>query len=168
MTPRVLELITALNLTPHPEGGYYRETYKSDLCFDANRENPDFPGRRSCSAAIYFLLEEADVSRLHRIKADELWHFYEGSPLTVHVIRPDGTSEEIRLGADIAKGERFQALVRAGCWFGASLPEGGHALVGCTTHPGFEFEDFEMATRDDLLNQWPAHAEIIKKLTHAI
>ncbi|SCY81727.1 cupin domain-containing protein [Desulfoluna spongiiphila] len=165
MEPRVHELIAALDLTPHPEGGYYRETYKSGLCFDAMAENPSFPGRRSTGAAIYFLLEGRDISRMHRIKADELWHFYEGTPLTVHVIHPDGTLEDIRLGSDIARGETFQALVKAGCWFGASLEGDGHALVGCTTHPGFEFEDFEMAERDDLLSQWPEHEAVIRKLT---
>ena len=165
MEPRVHELITALDLTPHPEGGYYRETYKSDLCFNAMDENASFPGRRSTGAAIYFLLEGRDISRMHRIKADELWHFYEGAPLTVHVIHPDGTLEEIRLGSDIARGETFQALVKAGCWFGASLAGDGHALVGCTTHPGFEFEDFEMAEQDDLLSKWPEHEAVIRKLT---
>ena len=165
MKPRVHELITTLDLSPHPEGGHYRETYKSDLFFDADKEAPSFPGRRSCGAAIYFLLEGKDVSRLHRIKADELWHFYEGSPLTVHVIHPDGTLEEICLGPDTAQGETFQALVTAGCWFGASLAKGGHALVGCTTHPGFEFQDFEMGEREELLKQWPQHEALIKKLT---
>ncbi|WP_300674034.1 cupin domain-containing protein [Desulfoluna sp.] len=165
METRVHELIATLDLIPHPEGGYYRETYKSDLCFDANKERPTFSGRRSCGAAIYFLLEGNNISRMHRIKADELWHFYEGAALSVHVIHPDGTLEEIRLGTDTARGETFQALVKAGCWFGASLPNGGHALVGCTTHPGFEFEDFHMAERADLLNQWPEHETIIKKLT---
>ena len=167
MKPRVAQLIKALNLTPHPEGGHYRETYKSGLTFDAAAESPAFSGRRSCGAAIYFLLADEEVSHLHRIKADELWHFYEGAPLTVHVIHPDGTLEQILLGPDTLKGERFQAMVPAGCWFGASLSQGGHALVGCTTHPGFEFEDFQMAERDSLLRQWPEHKETIKKLTHA-
>ena len=167
MKPRVAQLIEALNLTPHPEGGHYRETYKSNLTFDADAESPAFSGRRSCGAAIYFLLAGEEVSHLHRIKADEIWHFYEGAPLTVHVIHPDGTLEQIRLGPDTQQGERYQAMVPAGCWFGASLDQGGHALVGCTTHPGFEFEDFQMAERDSLLQQWPEHKGTIKKLTHA-
>lgn len=139
-------LITTLELKPHPEGGYYRETYRSPH-----------------STAIYFLLTEGERSRLHRIKSDELWHFYCGGPLTVTEIAPDGRVTETALGAH---GGKLQHTVTAGHWFGAQPNAGaGYALVGCTVAPAFQFADFELGRRDVLLKAFPHAKEIIARLT---
>lgn len=159
-------LISRLNLQAHPEGGYYRETYRSDLEFDAGLSAERFSGRRCCSTGIYFLLRDNEFSAFHRIKADELWHFYTGSCVVVHVIDSRGHHKDIHLGPQPDKGQVFQALVPAGYWFAASiLNESGFALVGCTTAPGFEFEDFEMAERDQLIADYPHLSELIRSFT---
>lgn len=150
------ELIRIYGLKPHPEGGFYRETYRAQAT--AN-------GRNICTA-IYFLLPAGQKSRLHRLKADELWHFYLGGPLTVGQIFPDGSEARVTLGSDPAAGQVQQFLVPAGCWFGA-YPEPGtkFSLVGCTVAPGFEFDDFELRGRAALLKDFPASGELITKLT---
>jgi len=150
------ELIRLHKFEPHPEGGYFRETYRSA----AAAVSP--LGRRSCCTAILFLLEEGDFSALHRIKSDELWHFYDGGPLRVSAIRPDGRGESVLLGP----GHRCQHLVPAGRWFGAAPePGAGWSLVGCTVSPGFDFRDFELGSREKLLKRFPCAAKIIRKLT---
>lgn len=160
------DLIERLNLLPHPEGGYYRETYRSGLVFDAQEVSGQFPGKRCCSTGIYFLLRDKEFSAFHRIKADELWHFYSGTCVVVHVIGPEGNHHDIHLGSSLDRGQVFQALVPAGCWFAASvLNESGYALVGCTTAPGFEFEDFEMADRKALIAEYPALEGLIRTYT---
>ena len=165
--PAAAELITRLNLARHPEGGWYRETYRSPAVIPGDLLPEGSAGDRSMCTAIYFLLERGDVSALHRIKSDEVWHFYAGAALTVHVITPRGGYYPLRLGADIAAGESFQAVVPAGYWFGAEVPAAGaYSLVGCTVAPGFDFADFEMGSRDQLLRQFPAQAGIIRRLTH--
>ena len=149
------EWIETLRLIPHPEGGYYRETYRSPTTV----ELPSFGGARAVSTAIYFLLPAAAVSALHRIKSDELWHFYAGEPLTLHSLAPTGRYSAIVLSADNPQG-----VIPAGCWFGATVAT-DYALVGCTVAPGFDFCDFEMATRSALLAAWPQHRPVIERLT---
>jgi predicted cupin superfamily sugar epimerase len=167
MSP-VQELVRILNLRPHPEGGWYRETYRSAETFAPGALPDRYDGPRSLATAIYFLLDATGFSALHRLKSDEQWHFYSGSALTLHVIRPDGRYETLKLGPDLARGETFQAVVPQGCWFGASVEApGGHALVGCSVAPGFEFADFEMATQRDLCQMFPGHADLITRLTRA-
>ena len=125
-----------------------------------------FGGPRSFCTAIYFLLEQGDISTLHRIKSDEIWHFYAGAPLTVHALTPQGEHLELKLGPDFAAGESFQVVVAAGCWFGAEVSgPGEYSLVGCTVAPGFDFADFQMGSRSDLLRAYPQHKEIINRLT---
>ncbi len=160
------ELITALELLRHPEGGWYRETYRStDIIPDAALPR-QFDGDRSCCTAIYFLLERGDISAFHRIKSDELWHFHAGTTLTIHVITPEGDYRQLPLGAAVLNGDTFQAVVPAGCWFGAEVSgEGPYAFVGCTVAPGFDFADFEMGDRSILLSQFPQHSSLIKRLT---
>jgi len=149
--------IRALGLVPHPEGGYYRETWRSDA--------RDSSGR-SLATAIYFLLEGTDFSAFHRLDSDEIWHFHAGNPLILTMIAPGGARTDARLGRDPARGEMFQAIVPAGSWFAAALDSpGGWALVGCTTTPGFEFADWELGGRADLLRAYPQHREVIEKLT---
>ncbi|MCM0082405.1 cupin domain-containing protein [Geomonas sp. Red32] len=162
----VQELVARLGLTRHPEGGWFRETYRSPEIVGTGALPERFGGSRSFCTSIYFLLEAGDISALHRIKSDELWHFHLGSPLTVQVITPEGERRELRLGSDLAAGESLQAVVPAGCWFGAELSGGeGFALVGCTVSPGFDFADFEMGERGSLLALFPAHRELITRLT---
>jgi predicted cupin superfamily sugar epimerase len=156
--------IDHLQLRPHPEGGYYRATYKAELMIAQSALPSTFHGERAAATAIYFLLEGADFSAFHRIAADEVWHFYAGSSLVVHVIDADGNASKLHLGCET--GEVFQAVVKAGCWFGSRLKEPvGFALVGCTVAPGFEFEDFELASRSELVDAYPAHRKLIEELT---
>lgn len=153
--------IETLGLERHREGGFYRQTYRAELGIEA-------PGRgtRAASTAIYFLLEGEDFSALHRLRSDEVWHFYAGGALVVEVIDPAGEYSSITLGVDREAGEVFQGVVKAGCWFGSRLRDPGtYALVGCTVAPGFEFADFEMGKRAELVRQFPQHRKVIERLT---
>ncbi|MGZ5244472.1 MAG: cupin domain-containing protein [Bacteroidia bacterium] len=156
-----------LGLAPHPEGGYFKETYRATENIPQQALPDRFTGDRSFSTAIYFLLGSGQFSALHRIAADELWHFYAGSSLTVSIIHPNGKLEEIHLGANPEKGEVLQAVVPHGTWFGSRVKaENSFALVGCTVAPGFDFADFEMPGRTRLLLQFPQHSDIIHTLTN--
>lgn len=154
-------------LQPHPEGGFYAETYRSQGSIAQNALPAEFAGDRSYSTGIYFLLENKDFSAFHKIKSDEMWHFYAGGPLEVYVIYPETAKlEVIRLGSDPENGEVFQAVVPAGTWFGSCPLEGAsYSLVGCTVAPGFDFDDFEMAERESLVNLFPQYKELILRLT---
>jgi predicted cupin superfamily sugar epimerase len=158
-------LVRELQLEPHPEGGYFRETYRSSGTFNQSGLPPAFRGDRAFATAIYFLLEGRQFSAFHRILSDECWHFYQGTSLHIYVLPPSGTLSVIRLGNDPGKGELFQAVVPAGCWF-ASRPADpeGYALVGCTVSPGFDFADFEMADGASLTALFPAHEWLIREL----
>ncbi len=133
--PTAAEIIARLELKPHPEGGHYRETFR-DTRADANG--------RSSSTAIYFLLARGERSQWHRIDAVEIWHYYAGSALTLQIAHDGCTQHTVRLGADIARGERPQAIVPAQAWQAAETT-GDWTLVGCTVAPGFEFASFELA-----------------------
>jgi predicted cupin superfamily sugar epimerase len=160
--------IAQLDLSPHPEGGHYRQTYKSELTLPKNSLPDEFHGDRCASTAIYFLLEGAQFSAFHRIASDELWHFYAGSTLVVYVIDTEGNLSELQLGPSPELGETFQAVVPAGCWFASQVQdEAGFALVGCTVAPGFDFADFAMAERAELARAYPQHKDLITKLTRA-
>lgn len=154
------EWIQKLDLAKHPEGGYYRESYRSSESIPEDGLPDRFDGPRSYSTAIYFLLPAGEISVLHRIQSDEVWHFYDGGDLTLHVITPDGQYAPIDFGAN---GER-QAVVLTGCWFGAEVRQGEYVLAGCTVAPGFDFQDFEIADRS-LVTSYPAHRNIIERLT---
>jgi predicted cupin superfamily sugar epimerase len=155
-----------LQLTRHVEGGAFREVYRSALVVPRQSLPLFFQGDRNASTQIYFLLTAGEFSAFHRIAADELWHFYAGDPLVVYEITHSGRLVEHRLGADPAKGESFFSVVNAGSWFGSMLADGGeYALVGCTVAPGFDFADFELADREALAAQYPAHAALIRRLT---
>jgi uncharacterized protein len=158
--------INNLNLTKHPEGGYFKETYRSDETITKANLPNRFEGNRNFSTAIYFLLKSNDISALHRIKQDEIWHFYYGSPLTIHIINKDGLYQQKKLGLAIGNSEQPQITVKAGNLFGATVNQGNsYTIVGCTVAPGFDFDDFDMPRRDTLLKEYPEHAELIKKLT---
>jgi predicted cupin superfamily sugar epimerase len=159
--------ITSLDLARHPEGGYYRETYRSDENIAPGALPDRFgEGGRSFCTAIYFLLAGDDFSAFHRLKSDELWHFHAGSTLTIHILDGEGNYSREKLGGGGDDGEAFQVVIRAGSWFGATLEEkDSFALVGCTVAPGFDFRDFEMGERSGLLRAYPQHRYIIEGLT---
>jgi predicted cupin superfamily sugar epimerase len=160
------EWIEHLQLVRHPEGGYFRESYRAQEIIPRPALPPRFTGDRVFCTAIYFLLEGNEVSALHRIKADEVWHFYAGVPLTVHVIDLAGRYAPLHLGMDLEEGQLPQAVVPAGCLFGASVADGaGFTLAGCTVAPGFDFADFELPGRAQLLAEYPQHKEVILRLT---
>lgn len=166
MSPNAAYWIAQLNMTAHPEGGYFAETYRSSETIAATALPKRYAGDRNFSTAIYFLVEAGNPSNMHRLQTDEIWHFYAGSPLELVLLHPDGTMQAQMLGPDFAEGQRFQLLVPAGCWFGARVHKvGGYALVGCTMAPGFDFADFEMGNRDDLNQRYPDHTELIESLT---
>jgi predicted cupin superfamily sugar epimerase len=164
MTPQFY--IESLTMQPHPEGGYFAESYRSGETMIASALPDRFAGDRVFSTAIYFLLESHHISALHRIQADEVWHFYAGGPLDIFVIDPAGELSIIHLGSDLANRQVFQAVVPAGYWFGSKpAPGTTFSLVGCTVAPGFDFADFEMAERATLLAQYPQHRAVIEQLT---
>jgi predicted cupin superfamily sugar epimerase len=141
--------IEHLNLLPHPEGGYYKETYRC-------AEEISVPeGKRNISTAIYFLLEEKNKSHFHRIKSDELWFFHEGAALEIFCLTKDKLTS-VLLGKNLESGECLQAIIPAGCWFASKVKnETGYALVSCTVAPGFDFKDFELGKKADLLKTYP-------------
>ena len=157
--------IQELQLRRHPEGGWFREIYRAQETIPHQSLPKRFTGDRSFSAAIYFLLDGTDFSAFHRIKQDELWHFYDGACLTIHIIQPAGRYSAVRLGSNVGGGEERMATVQAGWLFGATVDAGTYALVGCTTAPGFDFDDLEMPNRTDLLEQYPQHQIMIEQLT---
>jgi len=151
-------------MQPHPEGGYYTETYRAQEIIPQTGLPTRFPGARPFSTGIYFLLEAHHFSALHRIQSDEMWHFYAGGPLAIYVIHPAGNLDIIRLGNNPDRGEVFQAVVPAGCWFGSRpFEETPYSLVGCTVAPGFDFADFELAA-PDLLDQYPQYRDLLQPL----
>lgn len=164
MTAR--EWIDKLGLNRHPEGGWYRETYRSSEGISREHLPSRFDGDRVFSTAIYFLLESGDISALHRIRQDEVWHFYDGSPLTLHLISSEGEYSTLHLGRDLAAGQQPQVVTPTGFLFGATVDEpASFTLVGCTVAPGFDFADFEMPTREELCRLYPARRELIERLT---
>ncbi|HNV86981.1 MAG TPA: cupin domain-containing protein [Candidatus Omnitrophota bacterium] len=155
-----------LGLVKHPEGGYYREVYRSKNFLEEKSLPAGFAGRRSMSTGIYFLLKGGQFSAFHRIRSDEVWHFYAGSPLRLYRINPAGKLSTVYLGADPRKRCVFQAAVRAGDWFAAEVSvKAGFSLVGCTTAPGFDFRDFELAKKEDLSARYPRWKALIQRLT---
>ena len=158
----IQDYIQQLQLLPHPEGGYYKETYRSQ----ATANFKGFDGERNYCTGIYFLIEKNNFSALHRIKSDEMWHFYAGDALEVIEITLEGKLIVTHVGSNLMKGEVFQYTVKAGHWFGSRVKEAGvFSLVGCTVSPGFDFNDFEMAEREELIDFYPEHENIIKNLT---
>lgn len=156
--------INALEMTAHPEGGYYKVFYESNHYITDKELVVDFEGTRALSTSIYFLIDEKEVSNFHRLKSDEIWYYHDGQPLTIAVIDKMGVYTSYRLGLNIEAGEKPQVLVPAGSIFG-SYSDQGYALVGCMVSYGFNFDDFELFKRTELLNAYPEHEEIIRKLT---
>ena len=160
------DIIEKLDLKPHPEGGFYRETWRSQETIPAGGLPERYGGTRSLGTAIYYLLTADTFSSFHRLKSDEVFHFYAGDPVRMVNIHPDSGRQVIILGPDIERGQVFQHVVRRGIWQGACLSEGGSwALMGCTVAPGFDFMDYEQGARDELLEQFPGCEEDILRLT---
>ncbi|MEK7287841.1 MAG: cupin domain-containing protein [Elusimicrobiota bacterium] len=160
------KLIKLYDLEPHPEGGYFKETYRAKGKVSQRELPSHFKGTRNYSTAIYFLLPEGKRSNLHRIQSDEIWHFYLGGPLTLIQIPPSGQIEKVVLGQDVETGQKLQHIVPAGCWFGAHPnPGSAFSFVGCTVSPGFDFADFEMGKRADLTARFPRLAAQIRRFT---
>jgi len=162
MQERAQEIIERLGLAPHPERGWYVESYRAALGVDAQSHG----GRRCASTAIYFLIcADQPSTKLHRLRSDELFHLYEGGPLEVLLLAEGREHSVRRLGLDFARGERPQLVIPAGTWFGAELVSGAsHCLIGCTVAPGFEFGDFELAAGDALAQQFPDAAPRIQRM----
>jgi predicted cupin superfamily sugar epimerase len=157
MQHRIQQLISQLNLQPHPEGGYFAETYRAEESIDTQN------GQRNLMTAIYFLLTSDDISRFHVIQSDELWFHHEGSDLSVHVL--DETGHQILRVGKNHPDARAQQLVPAGKIFGSTVNEPhSYALVSCVVAPGFDFRDFKLMDKSELLEKYPDFPEIIARL----
>ena len=158
--------IEHLNLEPHPEGGFFREVYRSEESIGAPALPKRYESNRNFGTSIYFLLRSEDISHFHRLQTDEIWHFYHGSPLSLHIINAEGEYATQSLGKNPENGEQFQFVVPKGAWFGATVNEPeSYTLVGCTMAPGFDFADFELGNRKKMLREFPQYEKIIKNLT---
>jgi len=160
-----VDIIKQLGLEPHPERGYFRQTYRasSEVQADTHR------GTRAASTAIYFLVTaEEPTTFLHRLVSDEVFHLYDGGPLEIVRLFTDGGWDVAVLGMNLDAGERPQVVVPAGTWFGTELRAGAsHCLVGCTVAPGFEFADFELASGPELEAVYPGAADRIRKMSRS-
>lgn len=147
----------------HEEGGFFYQVLKSDQTIQLEGQKP-----RALYTSIYFLLTSNNPSRFHRLTADEVWYYHYGSPLTVHMITAEGDYQQVTLGTDVEQKQVLQAVVPKGTIFGSTVEDAdSYSLVSCMVSPGFEYDDFELFKRADLLNQYPAYADIIHRLTLA-
>jgi len=161
------QLIALLDLKPHPEGGYYVETYRSSEAISEESLPSRYKGRRCFGTAIYYLLTAQTFSAMHRVRSDEIFHFYSGDPVEMLQLSPDGSGRVAILGSDVLNGMQPQVVVDRGVWQGARLLEGGKfALLGTTVSPGFEFTDYESGHREELAKSYPQFRELIIALTN--
>ena len=158
--------IKKLNLQKHPEGGYFSEVYRSGEEIKKENLPARYSGARNHSTSIYFLLTSNEFSAFHRIKSDEIWHFYSGQAVTLHMIDEKANYSSVKLGSNPDNGEVFQFTIPHGMWFAASIDaRDSYALVGCTVSPGFHYNDFELGKREDLVRLFPEHEKIIKEFS---
>ena len=161
------QIIHKFNLTEHPEGGYFKETYRSNGIIKNENLTTDFIGDRNYSTSIYFLLTSDKFSAFHKINQDEIWHFYKGTTLKLHMISPTGDYSFVLIGNNLEQNEQPQFVVPATYWFAAEVIESNsYAFTCCTVAPGFDFNDFVLPKREKLVQLFPQHVEIITKLTH--
>ncbi len=160
-------IIQKLGLTPLAgEGGYYRETYRTDEALPAARLPARYKSERSLGTAIYYMLTPETCSRMHRLLTDEVYHFYLGNPVTMLLLYESGKSETITLGQDIESGQRVQVMVPRGTWQGSYVIDGGkYALMGTTMAPGYDPSDYEAGERGELIRQYPDRRDLIIRLT---
>lgn len=164
MQINAIEIIRKLDLIRHTEGGYFRETYRSDEKY--NYHTDIYTGNRNFYSSIYYLLSENEFSSFHRLKSDEIWHYYEGSSFQIHIINNDGILETKILGNGILNGESYQVLINKGNWFAAELSnKKSFGLAGCTVAPGFDYNDLELGNRNELIKKYPQHEKYIRRLT---
>lgn len=163
------QLQELLKLQPlHPEGGYFSEVYRSVFTLSRAAVPPGYSGERALSTAIYYMLTPETFSAIHRLKGDEIYHFYLGDPAEMLLLKPDGAAETLLLGQDVVSGMRLQQVVPAGVWQGSRLAPGGKFALLCTTmSPGFDPADFELGMRDELSARYPDYAALIAFLTRA-
>lgn len=160
------KLIQSLELIHHPEGGFYKETYRSEGNISKDVLSAEYSGDRSYSTGIYFMLTADTFSAFHKINQDEMWHFYDGAPIELHTITEDGTYSCVHIGRDIEKGEHLQYVVPGGVWFASRVKDNAeYALLGCTVAPGFDFADFVLPNTAEMTKMFPQHARIIEELT---
>lgn len=165
-TPSVLAWIRRLRLEPHPEGGWFRETYRASESVPSTALPPRYAGARAMATAIYYLLPADGFSAFHCVASDETWHHYAGGTVRLHIIDEDGTLTERGVGLGEGVDVEPQQTVPAGSWFAAEVEaDAEFALVGCTVAPGFDFADFELAESETLARKYPAHRALIERLT---
>jgi len=162
-------IIEKLNLTPHPEGGYFREIYRSSESICNENLPSRYDSKRSFSTSIYYLLAGEQVSRFHRLKSDEIWHFYKGATLVIHCLNEKTGYRQLKIGLDFQNNTFPQYVIKKGTWFAAEVEDkNSYSLIGCTVAPGFEYEDFELASRSQLIEIFPQSEELIIRFTKAV
>lgn len=165
---RIKQLIQTLNLQEHPEGGYFKETYRSEGIISQSALSDEFKGDRNFCTGIYFLLTSDSFSAFHKIKQDEMWHFYEGSPLVVHMIDESGNYSSQEVGINLEEDQVPQFVVPKNVWFASEVLEpDSYSMVGCTVSPGFDFDDFELGKRNELKELFPDCKVVIERLTRS-
>jgi len=158
--------IEKLGLTKHPEGGYYKEIYRAAESIEKSALPARYNSARNVSTAIYFLLNKSDKSHFHKLNSDELWHFYDGTSLTIHMITEEVEYTVQRLGRNLEHGEVYQCVIPKGTWFAAEVDDKkSFTLIGCTVAPGFDFADFTLAKRNDLIALFPGHKKLIEQFS---
>lgn len=166
MNTKAKYYIEKLQLQPHPEGGYFKEVYRSGEIIEAEHLPIRYRGQRAFSTSIYFMLEGTQKSLFHKLKSDEIWHYYDGSSVKIHLIDIDGNLSEKILGNDLNSDEQFQVIILKGNWFAAEIiDKKSFAFFGCTVSPGFDFNDFDLAESKILIEKFPKHASLIKEFT---
>ena len=156
--------IQHLNLKPHPEGGFFKEEYRSNIEIDQHNLPVGYKSARRIATSIYYMLRSQDISRLHRLKSDELWYFHSGGAIKVYVIDTEGNKHTYLLGSNHERAEQYSLLIPGGSIFCAEVTEkASYGLVSCVVCPGFEFEDFEMFDKEDLIQAYPKHTALIEK-----
>lgn len=160
-----LDIVRHLQLQPHPEGGFYKEVYRSEGMIGKQCLPQNFSGGRHYATSIYYLLQAGDFSAFHRINSDEVWHYHAGGSLVLHLLFADGNHRSVTLGNALGEGAVFQAVMPAGVWFAAEpAPAADFVLAGCTVSPGFEYCDFELARKEKLAADFPQRKELIFRL----
>jgi len=165
---KIEEIIEKFDLSPHPEGGYFKETYRSSGEIDKNSLPQSYQGNRNYATCIYFLLTSDTFSAFHKIKQDEIWHFYAGAPIKLYIISEEGVYSEQIIGTNFSEGQIPQFVVPGNHWFAAkTITNNDYSFAGCSVSPGFDFKDFELPGRKELIAKFPEHKEIITGLTHS-
>jgi predicted cupin superfamily sugar epimerase len=162
----VEKIVSQLQLSPHPEGGFFKEIYRSDLILNKSELSAEYRSDRNFSTSIYFLLTSSSFSAFHKIHQDEIWHFYKGDPIHLYLISPEGEHSLIEIGINLEAGQHPQFVVPGGYWFAAeTIGTNGYSLVGCTVAPGFNFDDFTLPSRRELISKFPMLENMIIKFT---